>query len=73
MYTTHCSAPMADLSAVYKGSRSIRAGIIWLDLATLSTPGVDVERDFVDRIGVERLMDGRLKAAGSMSGIVILE
>lgn len=31
-----------------------------------------MERDFVDRIGVERLTDGRLKAAGSMSGMVDL-
>lgn len=63
---------MADLSAVYRGSRSIRAGIIWLDFPIFGTLGVDPPNDFDDNIGVVMLMEGRLlKAAGSMSGMVI--
>ena len=62
---------MAALSAVYSGSRSIRAGIIWLDFAIFGAPGAKPARVLLDRIGVERLTDGRLKAAGSMSGILI--
>lgn len=62
---------MAALSAVYNGSKSIRAGMIWLDLAIFGAPGTEPERVLLDRIGVERLIDGRLKAAGSMSGILI--
>lgn len=32
-----------------------------------------MDRDFVDSIGVDRLTVGRLKAAGSMSGMLLLE
>lgn len=61
---------MAAFSSVYSGSRSIRAGMIWLDFVVFREPEPEPDRVFVDRIGVERLTDGRLKAAGSMSGMV---
>jgi len=48
------------------GSRSMRAGINWLVLG-FCNEGTDTLIDFVDRMGVERLMDGRLRAAGLMS------
>lgn len=52
------------------GSRSIRAGIDWLGLEALMADGVDTVIDLLDRMGVERLMDGRLSSAGLMSGIL---
>lgn len=58
---------MADFKAAYRGSRSMRAGIIWLVLVTFWETGAETVMDF--RVGVERLTEGRLKAAGSMSGI----
>lgn len=66
----HWSLPMAALRAAYGTSRSIRAGMIWLDFATLGAPAPEPARVFVERMGVERLTDGRLRAAGSMSGIL---
>lgn len=66
----HCSLPMAALRAAYGASRSIRAGMIWLDFAILGAPVPEPARVLLERIGVERLTDGRLKAAGSMSGIL---
>lgn len=71
LYISHCSGPIAALSSVYSGSRSIRAGTIWPDLVVFREPEPEPDRDFADRTGVERLTDGRLKAAGSMSGIVV--
>lgn len=67
---SHCSELMAAFRAVYSGSRSIRDGIIWLVFTAFVEPGAVTVSVFVDRIGVETLTDGRLKAAGSMSGIV---
>jgi hypothetical protein len=56
------------LSAVYNGSRSILGGT-WLDFDTFGTIGADALRVFGGRIGVVE-MDGRLRAAGSMSGML---
>jgi hypothetical protein len=70
LYTTQFSAPMACFRAAYSGSRSILAGMIWLVLTGFRELGTDTARDFVLRIGVERLLEERLKAAGSMSGIL---
>lgn len=67
---SHCSELMAAFRAVYSGSRSIRDGIIWLVLTAFVEPGAETVSVFVDKIGVETLTDGRLKAAGSISGIV---
>lgn len=64
----HPSAPIAALSAVYIGSRSMRAGISWLVLGFCNA-GTETLMDFVASIGVERLTDGRLNAAGLMSTI----
>lgn len=61
---------MALLSAVYNGSRSIRAGITWLVLNGFPEPGAEMGSVLLDKIGVDRLTVGRLKAAGSMSGMV---
>ena len=52
------------------GSRSIRAGMIWLVLGAFCSDGAETVMDFVERIGVDRLTDGRLRSAGLMSGIV---
>lgn len=46
----------------------MRAGIIWLVLVTFCEVGAETVIDF--RVGVERETDGRLRAAGSMSGMV---
>lgn len=62
-------SPIADLSAVYNGSRSIRGGT-WLDFEALGTLGPDVRSALGGNIGVFELTEGRLNAAGSMSGIV---
>ena len=67
LYVPQCS-PIPLLSAVYSGSRSIRGGT-WLDFETFGTMGADALIVFGGRIGVVE-MDGRLNAAGSMSGIV---
>jgi len=67
LYVPQCS-PIALLSAVYNGSRSIRGGT-WLDFETLGALGIGALIVFGGNIGVVD-MDGRLKAAGSMSGIV---
>jgi len=48
------------------GSRSMRAGINWLVLG-FCIVGTDTLIDLVDRIGVERLTEGLLRAAGLMS------
>jgi hypothetical protein len=61
-------SPIAVLSAVYSGSRSIRGGT-WLDFDTLGALGAGALNGFGGSIGVVE-MEGRLKAAGSMSGIV---
>lgn len=70
LYISHCSGPMAAFSAVYRGSRSIRAGMSWLVFMGFTAPGAETLRLFVERIGVERLADGLLKAAGSISGML---
>lgn len=62
-------SPMASLSAVYNGSRSIRAGT-WLLLETFGALGTDALIVLGGRIGVVEMTEGRLKAAGSMSGIL---
>lgn len=48
------------------GSRSMRAGISWLVLGALCIEGTETLMDCFERVGVERLMDGRLSAAGLM-------
>lgn len=70
LYTSHFSPPMAPLSAEYTGSRSMRAGMIWLVFTGFPEPGAVMDRVLFDRVGVDRLTAGRLRAAGSMSGIV---
>jgi hypothetical protein len=65
----HCSGPTVDLSDVYIGSSSIRGGMYWLVFGAFDEDDGATFIDFVERIGVERLMDGRLKAAGLMSTI----
>lgn len=67
----HFSLPIAAFSAVYNGSKSIRAGMIWLDFAIFGAPGTEPARVLLGKIGVVRPTAGRLKAAGSMSGILI--
>ena len=52
------------------GSRSMRAGISWLVLGALCNDGTETLMDCFERMGVERLMDGRLRAAGLMSTMV---
>jgi len=59
---------MADFRAVYRGSRSILCGTIWLVLGAFCDDVCTV-MDLFDMTGVESPIDGRLKAAGSMSGI----
>lgn len=58
---------MAAFKLLYKGSRSMRAGIIWLVFVIFWVAGV--ETVIVLRTGVDRLIEGRLRAAGSMSGM----
>lgn len=59
---------MAIFKVVYRGSRSMRAGMIWLVLVIFWVAGVDTVIDL--RTGVERWTDGRLlRAAGSISGM----
>ena len=67
LYVPQCS-PIADLRAVYRGSKSIRGGT-WLDLETFGWVGAVTLSDLGGSIGVEELTDGRLRAAGSISGI----
>jgi len=45
----------------------MRAGIIWLVFVIFWVAGV--ETVIVLRTGVDRLIEGRLRAAGSMSGM----
>lgn len=54
------------------GSRSMRGGTSWLVFAALCTDEDEIETlmDLLESTGVERLMDGRLSAAGLMSTIV---
>jgi hypothetical protein len=52
------------------GSRSMRAGISWLVLGVLCIDGTETLMDCLESTGVERLMDGRLRAAGLMSTMV---
>lgn len=61
---------MAAFSSLYRGSRSIRDGI-WLDLPVFCALDPRLDNDFDDNTGVETLMDGRLSAAGSMSGMMM--
>jgi hypothetical protein len=68
LYVAQCS-PIASLSAVYNGSRSMRAGT-WLLLDTLGALCADALIVFGGRIGVVEMIEGRLNAAGSMSGIL---
>lgn len=63
-----CS-PIASLSAVYNGSKSIRAGT-WLLLDTLGALCDDALMVLGGSIGVVEMTEGRLKAAGSMSGML---
>lgn len=58
---------MAYLRAEYSGSRSMRAGMKWLDFATLGMDNEDTV--MVLRTGVVCATEGRLSAAGSMSGM----
>jgi len=64
------SAPILCLSAVYMGSRSMRVGITWLFLVGFCAEETETFIDLFDRMGVERLMDGRLRAAGLISTIL---
>jgi len=59
---------LIDSLYVPQCSRSIRGGT-WLDLDTLGALGAGALRVLGGSIGVVDIM-GRLKAAGSMSGIV---
>lgn len=52
------------------GSRSMRAGMSWLVLGALCNDGSETLMDCLERTGVERLMDGLLRAAGLMSTMV---
>ena len=52
------------------GSRSMRAGISWLVFG-FCNGGTETFMDLVARIGVERLTEGRLRAAGFMSTILV--
>ncbi len=45
-------------------------GGTWLDLETFCELGAETLSDLGGNIGVEELTDGRLRAAGSMSGIL---
>ncbi len=65
----HPSGPMAALRAVYIGSRSMRAGICWL-LAGFCDEVNETLMVLLASTGVERLMDGRLNAAGLISTMV---
>lgn len=49
------------------GSKSMRVGINWLVLGAFCDEGADTVIDLFERMGVERLIDGRLRAAGLMS------
>lgn len=60
---------MACFRAVYSGSRSIRGGT-WLDLETFGALVTEVLSVFWGSNGVPELAEGRLKAAGSMSGML---
>jgi hypothetical protein len=62
--------PIAPFNAAYNGSKSMRAGMIWEVLMTL---GAETVIDLVARMGVDSCIDGRLNAAGSMSGMVVDE
>lgn len=69
------SGPMLDLRAAYMGSRSMRAGMSWLVFG-FWTEGTETLIVFEERMGVDRPMAGRLRAAGLMStmaGAVLLE
>ena len=50
----------------------MRGGMIWLVLMIFWEPGAETVMVLLARVGVERLIEGRLKAAGSMSGMVEL-
>ena len=67
LYMAHCSGPICDLRRVYIGSKSMRAGTNWLALDAFWDEGAETVIDLFERTGVERLMDGRLSAAGLMS------
>ncbi len=69
LYTAHPSDPMLDFSAVYMGSRSMRAGINWLVFCGFNE-GTDTLIVLLERIGVDKLIDGRLRAAGLISTIL---
>lgn len=75
LYMGHCSGSISDFSLVYIGSKSMRVGINWLVLGAFCDDGAETVMDLFERMGVERLMDGRLRAAGliSKSGILQLE
>lgn len=44
--------------------------MIWLDLVIFCAPGAETTIALFDKGGVDRVTDGRLRAAGSISGIV---
>ena len=44
--------------------------MIWEVLGAFVNDGPETVMDLVERMGVERLMDGRLSSAGLMSGIL---
>ncbi len=68
LYVPQCS-PIAPLTAMYKGSRSIRGGGgPATDLVTFGTSRDAASNDLGGRMGVVEM--GRLKAAGSISGMV---
>ena len=46
--------------------------MIWEVLGAFCNAGPETVMDFVDRMGVERLMAGRLRSAGLMSGILAM-
>jgi len=48
----------------------MRVGITWLFLVGFCAEETETFIDLFDRMGVERLMDGRLRAAGLISTIL---
>ena len=74
LYSLHLS-PTSFLSATYNGSRSILGGIfsvlLLIVFVAVLLGGGTILKLFGGKIGVLELTLGRLKAAGSMSGILV--
>lgn len=74
LYSLHLS-PTSFFSATYNGSRSILGGIfsvlLLIVFIAVLLGGGTILKLFGGKIGVLELILGRLKAAGSMSGILV--